>query len=66
MYRVWRAPSQELEGRRHIFSLGGDAVEVVLVRRWLLCSVVCVAGTPFHCRALRSVLSRVLAASLAS
>ena len=40
------------------FNLGGDALEVVLVRRWLLCSIGWVAGSPSHRRALRS-LSRL-------
>ena len=66
-------PAQRLAGyiprtRRPlvIFNLSGDALEVVLVRRWLPCSVVWVAGTPFHRRARHSVLSRVFAGSLAS
>ena len=62
----WRAPSRELEGRQKIFNLGSGALEVVLVRLWLLCCTVWVAGTPFHRRATRFFLSHIVAASFAS
>ena len=62
----WRAPSQETEGGRYVFNLGSGALEFVLVRLWLLCSMVWVTGSPFHRRATRFFLSRIIAVSFAS